>query len=608
VRQRTPAALVFLAMAAIAVLGTPPIATAQQAPDRAEVVIVFDFSASILQDAANRDRFATAIEQIAARVDAISADLEAGDSTVSFVQFAVRAQDYPRCVELRLLGSPETVGRFATCLRSVAAAYRRGLNPTLTRQIGVDTNYVAAMERAAVHLPADAVRPTLILFTDGKHDVAGVPVSQVLPARDRLFGDRSPFALLPVGMGLDAAERATLQQGLESLAVIRDMPACVTGATFDWPQVVFTTPADAGNAVAVALQESTCTFTVAPTPVAEATPTPTPAPVPAPVRDVLLAAGDAQVTVSWVPPATTEVEIVEYVVRCRTGEEAWQETTVPAASDNQATFTGLVNGADYECQVATAGRQGAGRFTPAPATVQPIGPPEAPPAPSVTAVDGGAIVAQSPQDGSVVSEYRYECSADGGATWTETVTSPATVSSASITGLTNGLEYVCRAFAANVSGVSEPSPVSAVIRPCGSAIECNPTLTPILAVVGTVLGIGLLAALVAVYRGRARDYVVVVVDVVHTRNLGHGRRFDVSLIRGQDGRVTDVDRTRRGPPDFRIRYLGHDRFAVLDGTGHGQEVTSGRPVIVLDARGTRHEVVFWAFATPSAAAAQAGRR
>ena len=607
-RQRTAAALVVLAMVALAVLGTPPVASAQQAPDRSEVVIVFDFSASILQDAANRDRFATAIGEIADRVNAIAPDLEAGDATVSFVQFAARAQDYPRCVDLRLLGSAENVQRFATCLRSVAAAYRRGLNPTLTRQIGIDTNYVAAMERAAVHLPADAVRPTLILFTDGKHDVAGVPVSQVIPARDRLFGDRSPFALLPVGMGLDAAERTTLQQGLEGLAVIRDMPACVTGATFDWPQVVFTTPAEAGNAVAVALQESTCTFTVAPTPVPEATPTPTPAPLPAPVRDVLLAAGDGQVTVSWVPPATTEVEIVEYIVRCRTGAEAWQETSVPAASVHQATFSGLVNGADYECQVATAGPQGAGRFTPAPTTIQPIGPPAAPPAPSVTAVDGGAVVAQTPQDGSVITEYRYECSADGGATWTEAVAAPATVPSASITGLTNGLEYVCRAFAANTSGVSEPSPASAVIRPCGSALECNPMLTPILAVVGTALGIGLLGALVAVYRGRVRDYVVVVVDVIHTRNLGHGRRFDVSLVRGEDGRVTDVDRTRRGPPDFRVRYLGHERFAVVDGTGHGQEVTSGRPVIMHDARGSRHEVVFWAFATPSAAAAQASRR
>ena len=95
------------------------------------------------------------------------------------------------------------------------------------------------MEQAAKHLPADSVRPAMILFSDGKHDVKGVPVSQVGPARDRLFGSRSPFALLPVGMGLAAKDRAALEAGLNGLRIIRDMPACVSGATFDWPRIVF---------------------------------------------------------------------------------------------------------------------------------------------------------------------------------------------------------------------------------------------------------------------------------------------------------------------------------------------------------------------------------
>ncbi|MEP6638258.1 MAG: hypothetical protein ABJC39_02830, partial [Chloroflexota bacterium] len=57
-------------------------------PDRSEVVLVFDFSASILNDKANRNRFGAALEGIAARVEATSADLVAGDATVSIVQFA----------------------------------------------------------------------------------------------------------------------------------------------------------------------------------------------------------------------------------------------------------------------------------------------------------------------------------------------------------------------------------------------------------------------------------------------------------------------------------------------------------------------------------------
>ena len=230
--------------------------------DKSEVVLVLDFSASILKDKANRERFAAALERIADRVDETSSALTAGDTTVSLVQFAAKAAVYQDCADMKLLGDALAVAQFADCLRSVAGAYRKGLDPALESKIGIDTNYVAAMEQAATHLPSNAVRPALILFTDGKHDVAGVPVSQVPVALDRLFGTRSPFALLPVGMGLEAKDRTALEAGLARMKIVRQMPACVSGATFDWPQVVFESADAAGNAVAVALQDATCTFTV----------------------------------------------------------------------------------------------------------------------------------------------------------------------------------------------------------------------------------------------------------------------------------------------------------------------------------------------------------
>ena len=76
-------------------------------------------------------------------------------------------------------------------------------------------------------------------------------------------------------MGLAAKDRPALEAGLNKMRIIKDMPACVSGATFDWPQVVFESPDQAGNAVGVALQDATCTFTVAPHP--SATPGPPPA-------------------------------------------------------------------------------------------------------------------------------------------------------------------------------------------------------------------------------------------------------------------------------------------------------------------------------------------
>src|ERR671910_749756 len=151
----------------------PATVRAVEAPDKSDVVMVLDYSASILRDKANRDRFAEALDNMAARVDETSADLVAGDTTVSLIQFATRAADVKGCTDLKLLGNSGAVGAFADCLRSMATAYRKGLDPALTRAIGIDTNYVQALEQAAKHLPADAVRPALIMFTDGKHDVAG---------------------------------------------------------------------------------------------------------------------------------------------------------------------------------------------------------------------------------------------------------------------------------------------------------------------------------------------------------------------------------------------------------------------------------------------------
>src|SRR4029079_4188614 len=146
-------AVITTALAALLIGGAPTsIVRAQSAPDPSDVVIVLDFSASILDVKADRNRFGAALERIADRVDETSSDLVAGDTTASIVQFAAKAADYPGCTELKLLGSPEAVAKFARCLRSVAAAYRRGLSPVLTRRIGVDTNYVAAMDRAAKHL------------------------------------------------------------------------------------------------------------------------------------------------------------------------------------------------------------------------------------------------------------------------------------------------------------------------------------------------------------------------------------------------------------------------------------------------------------------------
>ena len=570
---------------------------AQTAPDRSEVVIVLDFSASILQDAANRNKFGAALERIADRVDATSADLIAGDAVVTIVQFATRATDYAGCADMHLLASAPTVARFADCLRSIARAYRRGLDPALTRRIGVDTNYVAAMEQAAKHLPADAARPALILFTDGKHDVRGVPVSRVQVVRDQLFGARSPFALLPVGMGLNPRELGALETGLVRLRIVRAMPPCVSGTKFDWPDVVFESPDEAGNAVGVALQDVTCTFTVEPSP----TPPPTPAPSPAVVQGIRLTALDGQVQLTWAPPASPPAPITDYRTRCRAGEGDWIESKEGVSLETKATVDGLTNGTAYQCEVATVSALSDAAWTPASSTITPLGIPAAPGKPSVLPMDGAVQISVTPVDPVQAAGYHFQCSSDNGGTWPAEVDVDSTENATTQIGnLTNGAEYVCRAFAVNTTGLSDASPLSDAVRPCGSNLECNPVLPWILGVLAVVLAGSLIAVLFALNQNRTRGYVVAVVDVIHTINLGHGSRLGIELVRAHGTRtVTGIAPDRGRKADIRIRQLRGNRFEVTDRSGR-HVTTSGEPIVVTDSAGGRHDLVLWAFATRSA--------
>ena len=588
-------------MVALLVGGTPTATVrAQTAPDPSDVVIVLDFSASILDEPADRNRFGAALERIADRVEATSSDLIAGDTTVSIVQFASKAADYPTCAELKLLESPQTVAQFARCLRGVATAYRKGLNRSLTRKIGIDTNYVAAMNQAAKHLPPDAVRPALILFTDGRHDVKGVPTSQVRVVRERLFSSRSPFALLPVGMGLDPARRAALENGLAGMRIVSDMPPCVSGSTFDWPQVVFTSPGEAGNAVAVALQNATCTFTVE-------------APPPAPVlkvgavRGIRLTARDGAIDLRWAAPvvAPSSAPVVDYRARCRAGDGEWIEGKEGISLETTATIEGLTNGVEYRCEVAAVGAASAETWTAATSAVAPIAPPVAPGKPSVEALDRSVRITLATDTAPGATAYRFECSGDGGATWSPAVEVGSVDTAARVGNLTNGVQYICRAYAANAVGVSAASAVSDAVMPCGSALECTPLLQPILAVVGVVLAGAILMALAALYRGRRRGYVVAVVDVVHTANLGHRSRLGIKLVRDPDTRRLTGIAAARGPkPDIRVRRLRGDRFEVTDKTG--KHVTrSGEPMVAVDRNGGRHQLVLHAFATNAASTVSA---
>ena len=171
---------------------------------------------------------------------------------------------------------------------------------------------------------------------------------------------------------------------------------------------------------------------------------------------------------------------------------------------------------------------------------------------------------------------------------------------AQIGNLTNGVPYVCRAFAANALGLSDASPLSDAVKPCGSLMECNGVVAPVVGILGVVLVGGLLAVLVALYRERRRGYVVATVDVVHTANLGHGSRLGIGFVRDPRSRqVTGIVADRGPDAEIHIRQLRGGRFEVTDGVGRVHVTTSGEPIVAVVA-GVRHELVLLAFATNAA--------
>ena len=490
----------------------------------------------------------------------------------------------------------------------MAATYRRGGTAALRKQLGVDTNYVAAMQRAATHLPQDSVRPALILLTDGKHDVAGVPVSRVIPTRNQLFGSRSPFALLPVGMGLQASDRGALERGLKDLQIVKDMPACVSGATFSWPQTVFTDGRRRGQCGRGR----------------------------APGRHVHLHGrghADAQAHADAHPGADPRPG-AEHLARAGRCEHQDRLDRAPAGQAPGQRLPGTLphgrwrlgrvgrgfeprDDRDHhrpdqrgalECQVAAVATGTDPVFTAAASMAIPVGRPAPPAKPVGQALDHAARFPVPSDAATGISEYRYECSSDGGSTWTASGTAHASVATAEVDDLANGVTYVCRAFARNDSGISDPSPNSDAIRPCGSLLECQPILQTGLLIAGIVLGIGVLGAIFLLYRGRPQDYVVAVVDVIHTANLGHGSSFGIGLTRTPaTGQTTGITRASGAKVDIQVRYRGKERFQVTDRNGRVQEATAGQSLVVVDPRGNSHSLVLWAFATPSAAAAEAGR-
>jgi hypothetical protein len=182
------------------------------------------------------------------------------------------------------------------------------------------------------------------------------------------------------------------------------------------------------------------------------------------------------VALSWTDsvPTPTGATLTDYAIRYTTDQGVTWVTWPHQPSTTRSTFvTGLSNAVAYVFSVARVTTNGLGAFSAVSAPVVPMAVPSVPvpgvPT-SLAAIAGNNRVnlrwaAPLPNGGSVVTNYAVQYSSDQGVNWVTAPTPPTNRTTASITGLTNGVAYTFRVAAINRAGTGSFANPTAPVRP-----------------------------------------------------------------------------------------------------------------------------------------------
>ncbi len=180
--------------------------------------------------------------------------------------------------------------------------------------------------------------------------------------------------------------------------------------------------------------------------------------------------GNTQVTLSWTAPGSTGGNaITDYVVQYSSNSgSSWTSFSDGTSTNTTATVTGLINGTAYVFRVAAVNSDGTGNYAQTSSSVTPATTPGT--STSVAGTSGNTQVAltwtaPSSNGGAFISDYVIEVSSNGGGTWISFTDGESAATSAVVTGLVNGTEYIFQVAAVNSAGAGMFSSSSLGITP-----------------------------------------------------------------------------------------------------------------------------------------------
>ena len=204
----------------------------------------------------------------------------------------------------------------------------------------------------------------------------------------------------------------------------------------------------------------------------------TPRTVPGGVTGLAGTTGNGQVTLAWVAPISNGGSAIsDYRVEYSSNSgTSWTTFVHVASTATSATVTGLTNGTSYLFRVAAMNAAGLGAYTGLTPALVPYLAASAPTGVAGT-VGGGLVrltwIAPASDGGSAITDYRVQYRTTSGASWKMFTDGISTATTATVTGLTNGTNYVFRIAALTLWGRGTFSRQTSVLTPVTA-----PTVAP----------------------------------------------------------------------------------------------------------------------------------